>query len=153
MKPSNNSIGILIFTLLAAIAFFFMAKRPAVEGNALNFGMPIHTQATQTDSTASTVEATTSDVEQTTETPEPATVETTEAKEKEAVQQEEVKIAPDQNTEPKIKVEEVTPTKDTPATTSPKEESTDSVIEEINQEAAHAAKKIVAPVTETPTTD
>ena len=48
MKLSSNSIGILIFTLLAAAVFFFMAKRPAVEGNVLNFGMPMQSQASST---------------------------------------------------------------------------------------------------------
>ena len=86
MKLSSNSIGILIFTVLAAAIFFFMAKRPAVEGNALNFGMPMPVQTSSTSSATDEVapvkveEASTSEV---TDNTEPKTVESKEAKSEE----------------------------------------------------------------------
>jgi flagellar biosynthesis GTPase FlhF len=40
MKPSTGTIGLLIFTAIATAAFVLMAKRPAVDSNALVFGMP-----------------------------------------------------------------------------------------------------------------
>lgn len=40
MKLSSNSISMLIFTALATAVFVLMALRPAVEGNAMNLGMP-----------------------------------------------------------------------------------------------------------------
>ena len=41
MKLSSNSIGMLIFITLATIVFVIMALRPAVDGNAINLGVPI----------------------------------------------------------------------------------------------------------------
>ncbi len=51
MKLSSNSVGMLIFTALAIAVFVFMALRPAVEGNAMNLGIPLNTEmATATES-------------------------------------------------------------------------------------------------------
>ncbi len=47
MKLSAGTIGTLLFTAVAITAFVFMAKRPAVEGNAMNFGMPIQSTAVE----------------------------------------------------------------------------------------------------------
>lgn len=41
MKLSSNTIGILLFTVIASMAFVWMAKRPAVDGQTISFGMPI----------------------------------------------------------------------------------------------------------------
>ena len=41
MKTSSNTIGLLIFVIIATTAFVYMAKRPPIEGKAINFGMPI----------------------------------------------------------------------------------------------------------------
>ena len=46
MKLSNNFIGALIFTAFAITVFVFMAMRPAVEGNAMIFGMPMNIDKT-----------------------------------------------------------------------------------------------------------
>jgi len=43
MKLSANTIGTLIFTAIATAAFVWMAKRPAVEATAMNFGIPSQT--------------------------------------------------------------------------------------------------------------
>lgn len=43
MKLSANTIGTLIFTAIATAAFVWMAKRPAVEATAINFGIPSQT--------------------------------------------------------------------------------------------------------------
>ncbi len=40
MKLSSNTVGILVIIGLATAAFVWMAKRPAIEGNALVLGMP-----------------------------------------------------------------------------------------------------------------
>lgn len=40
MKLSSNLISILIFIAITTAAFIWMAMRPAVEGNAMIFGMP-----------------------------------------------------------------------------------------------------------------
>jgi len=40
MKLSTGTIGTLIYTAIATAAFVWMAKRPAVEATAMNFGMP-----------------------------------------------------------------------------------------------------------------
>ena len=40
MKLSAGTIGTLVFTALATAAFVWMAKRPAVEISAMQFGMP-----------------------------------------------------------------------------------------------------------------
>ncbi len=44
MKLSSNFIGAIIFTALAVVAFVWMAMRPAVEGNAMSFGMPVQSE-------------------------------------------------------------------------------------------------------------
>lgn len=41
MKLSSNSIGMLIFIALATAVFVLMVLRPAVDGNAMNLGMPM----------------------------------------------------------------------------------------------------------------
>lgn len=43
MKFSANTFGILAFTALATTAFVWMAKRPPVEGQLMQFGMPLKT--------------------------------------------------------------------------------------------------------------
>ena len=45
MKLSSNSIGTLIFLAIAVVVFVLMAKRPAVDGNALNLGMPMQVES------------------------------------------------------------------------------------------------------------
>ena len=56
MKLSNNFIGALIFTALAITVFVFMAIRPAVEGNAMIFGMLVNVdKTTEAAAPASTV--------------------------------------------------------------------------------------------------
>ncbi len=88
MKLSNNSIGMLIFIALATAVFVLMALRPAIDGNAMNLGVPMSTEMaasasteTSTESTMSEAAATeaatteTTSVETTTETPAPATEE------------------------------------------------------------------------------
>ena len=45
MKLSAGTIGTLLFTAVATAAFVWMAKRPAVDGSAMNFGMPIQSTA------------------------------------------------------------------------------------------------------------
>lgn len=74
MKFSNNLIGALIFTILAVAVFVFMAMRPAVEGDAMIFGMP----ATNGNNTNDPVPAVT-------ETIETKTVEVSEPEKKEEV--------------------------------------------------------------------
>ena len=59
MKLSNNLIGALIFTILAVVVFVFMAMRPAVEGDAMIFGMP----ATNGNNTNEPVSAVTETIE------------------------------------------------------------------------------------------
>jgi outer membrane biosynthesis protein TonB len=63
MKFSNNLIGALIFTILAVAVFVFMAMRPAVEGDAMIFGMP----ATNGNNTNEPVPAVTETIETKTE--------------------------------------------------------------------------------------
>ena len=41
MKLSAGTIGTILFTAVATAAFVWMAKRPVVEGSAMNFGMPM----------------------------------------------------------------------------------------------------------------
>ena len=48
MKLSSNSIGTLIFLAIAVVIFVLMAKRPAVDGNALNLGMPMQVESKTT---------------------------------------------------------------------------------------------------------
>lgn len=43
MKLSSGTIGTVLFTAAGVAAFAWMALRPAVEGNAMNFGMPLAT--------------------------------------------------------------------------------------------------------------
>lgn len=45
MKLSSNSIGTLIFLAIAVVIFVLMAKRPAVNGNALNLGVPMQVES------------------------------------------------------------------------------------------------------------
>lgn len=45
MKLSSNTIGTLIFLAIAVVIFVLMAKRPAVDGNALNLGMPMQVES------------------------------------------------------------------------------------------------------------
>ncbi|KAG1707649.1 Octaprenyl diphosphate synthase [Nymphon striatum] len=53
MKLSSSSIGALLFTAIGTTAFAFMAKRPAVDATAMQFGMTNSTtQTTSTNSTA-----------------------------------------------------------------------------------------------------
>lgn len=49
MKLSAGTIGTLLFAAVAITAFVWMAKRPAVEGNAMNFGMPMQSTTTVED--------------------------------------------------------------------------------------------------------
>ena len=48
MKLSSNSIGMLIFFALATAVFVLMALRPAVDGNAMNLGIPMTGEMTST---------------------------------------------------------------------------------------------------------
>ena len=41
MKLSSNSLGMLIFIALATAVFALMVLRPAVDGNAMNLGVPM----------------------------------------------------------------------------------------------------------------
>ncbi len=41
MKLSAGTIGTVLFTAAGIAVFVLMAKRPAVDGSAMNFGMPI----------------------------------------------------------------------------------------------------------------
>ncbi len=84
MKLSNNSIGMLIFIALATAVFVLMALRPAIDGNAMNLGVPMSSEMaasapteTTMSETAATETATTetTSVEATTETPASATEE------------------------------------------------------------------------------
>ncbi|MCF6190719.1 MAG: hypothetical protein L3J51_09575 [Cocleimonas sp.] len=45
MKLSAGTIGTLLFTAVATAVFVWMAKRPAVDGSAMNFGMPMQSTA------------------------------------------------------------------------------------------------------------
>lgn len=75
MKLSSNSVGMLIFAALATTVFVLMALRPAVDGNAMNLGVPLEGNLA---TTASNIEATAIDttMETTTESPADATEET-----------------------------------------------------------------------------
>ncbi len=46
MKLSKAMIGTLLFAAVGAAAFVWMVKRPAVDGNAMIFGMPTSSVAT-----------------------------------------------------------------------------------------------------------
>ncbi len=45
MKLSAGTVATLLFTAVGTAAFVWMAKRPAVDITAMNFGMPIQTTA------------------------------------------------------------------------------------------------------------
>jgi len=49
MKLSNNSIGMLIFIALATTVFVLMVLRPAVDGNAMNLGVPMTSEIAASD--------------------------------------------------------------------------------------------------------
>jgi len=59
MKLSAGTVGTLLFTAVATAAFVWMAKRPVVEGNAMNFGMPMQATAAVEDKMPETQPATT----------------------------------------------------------------------------------------------
>jgi len=46
MKLSANTLGIITFTAIATTAFAWMAKRPAIEGQIIQFGMPLQADNT-----------------------------------------------------------------------------------------------------------
>jgi len=46
MKLSANTLGIITFTAIATTAFAWMAKRPAIEGQIIQFGMPLQASDT-----------------------------------------------------------------------------------------------------------
>jgi len=52
MKLSAGIIGTVLFTAVATAAFVWMAKRPAVDGNAMSFGMPLQSAAVVEDAIA-----------------------------------------------------------------------------------------------------
>ncbi|MEE9310621.1 MAG: hypothetical protein V3U64_06330 [Cocleimonas sp.] len=54
MKLSSATIGTLLFTAVGLAAFVLMAKRPAVDGNAMNFGMPASSATSTADSKVDT---------------------------------------------------------------------------------------------------
>ncbi|MGK0273381.1 MAG: hypothetical protein ACI88H_004062 [Cocleimonas sp.] len=71
MKTSSNTIGMLIFAALATAVFVLMVLRPAVEGNAMNLGIPLNVETTaSTESSEATTEivpATTTEEKEATE--------------------------------------------------------------------------------------
>ena len=81
MKLSAGTIGTVLFTAAGIAVFVLMAKRPAVDGGAMNFGMPLPsvTEGTMPETTTApdTTPATT-ETTPTASTPE-ATAPTTEA--------------------------------------------------------------------------
>ena len=106
MKLSTGTIGTLLFTAVATAAFVWMVKRPAVEGNAMIFGMPAQSSTAEEKMPAAT-----------SSTPEVETP-VSEVSEVEAKQVEETTAVPTTSNEPaapeiEIKVEEM------PATTAP----------------------------------
>ena len=70
MNTSSNTLGMLIFTALAIAVFVLMALRPAVDGNTINFGVPL-----STDMAASTESPEATTMEQPIEQQAPATTE------------------------------------------------------------------------------
>ena len=77
MKLSASTIGIVLFTVAGIAVFVLMAKRPAVDGSAMNFGMPVQSavveektpEATTPEATSITTETTTTSMPEAT-TPE-----------------------------------------------------------------------------------
>ncbi len=71
MKLSSNLISILIFLAITTAVFIWMAMRPAVDGNAMIFGMPNSNSASNTVETmakeADTTSTESSSVEQSSE--------------------------------------------------------------------------------------
>ena len=57
MKLSAGTVGTLLFTAVAIAAFVWMAKRPAVEGNAMIFGMPAQSTTAKAEEKAPEVTA------------------------------------------------------------------------------------------------
>lgn len=45
MKQPANTLGILVFTAIAGTAFAWMVKRPPVEAQIMQFGMPMQAAA------------------------------------------------------------------------------------------------------------
>ena len=105
MKLSSNSVGMLIFTALAIAVFVFMALRPAVDGNAMNFGVPL-----STDISASTIspEATSMEAPATEAEPAPVTIEQNTSSENVSETSTET-VAPE-SAAPAASTEEVNPT-------------------------------------------
>ena len=68
MKISNNSVGMLIFIALAATVFVLMVLRPAVDGNAMNLGVPMVGEMAAADTSTESVTENTENVTATTET-------------------------------------------------------------------------------------
>ena len=97
MKLSAGTIGTVLFTAAGIAVFVLMAKRPAVDGSAMNFGMPMPTvvaeekmpEATTPEATPTTTETateTTTSAPEATTTPEmPATSEVEPVKTEEAM--------------------------------------------------------------------
>ena len=48
MKLSSNSLSMLIFAAIATALFVLMTLRPAVDGNAMNLGVPLSKESTMT---------------------------------------------------------------------------------------------------------
>ena len=63
MKFSTNTIGMFIFAGLATAVFVLMVMRPAVEGSAINLGVPLKTEmaAAETSTEEATSESTVSE--------------------------------------------------------------------------------------------
>ena len=107
MKLSSNSVGMLIFTALAIAVFVLMALRPAVDGNAMNFGVPL-----STDTAASTMSPETTPMEApaTEAEAEPAPVTIEQNTSSENVSETSTETVTPESTAPDASTEEVNPT-------------------------------------------
>lgn len=114
MKLSAGTIGTVLFTAAGIAVFVLMAKRPAIDGNAMNFGMPISPAvAEEKMPEATTPEAASTSAETTaTSMPEPeaATAEVPPTAEVEPVKAEETTTIP-ATSEPSMPASEDTETK------------------------------------------
>ena len=127
MKLSAGTIGTVLFTAAGIAVFVLMAKRPAVDGYAMNFGMPMQSAVVEEKMPEATAPkaAPTTETTTTTSMPEAAGTEMPVTPE---VEPAEAKVEP-------VKVEETTPVPATSETSMPAPTDTEIKTEEMPADA------------------